>query len=139
MADITIFVPGDPRGKARARSTFGRAKPYPEKKTVMAERDIAWQAKKSMRGAPPLVGPVMLKITARYDYPKSWSAKRKASTLWKTSKPDFDNIEKMVDALKGICWVDDAQVALNQTLKCYAREPQVAGLTIEIGTLTDEP
>ena len=91
MADVVIFVPGDPRGKARARFLKNPIRrktkagkewfqhTIPESKTLDTERDIAWQAKKSMAGAPPFAGPVMLKITARYEYPKSWSAKRKAS------------------------------------------------------------
>lgn len=131
-------MPEAARGKARHRQGLGRS--YTPQKTVDAERSIAWEAKKCLAGRPPLEGPVMLKITARYAYPASWSTKRRATTVWKTSKPDFDNIEKLIsDALKGICWKDDAQVALNQTTKCYVSEYEPReGMTIEIGTLEHE-
>lgn len=75
----------------------------------------------AMRGAPPIEGPVQLGIIAEYMHPESWSAKKKAATQFKTSKPDIGNIEKLVeDALNKIAWLDDSQIAKRGlTMKIY--------------------
>jgi Holliday junction resolvase RusA-like endonuclease len=55
---------------------------------------------------------------------------RPMSIIWKTRpmprkwvgvKPDVDNLAKStMDAMKGVWWVDDAQVAVLTVFKCYA-------------------
>ena len=59
----------------------------------------------------PFEGALRATIRVFYQYPSSWSCKRKLSTLWKVSRPDADNLAKIVlDALNGIAFADDAQV-----------------------------
>jgi Holliday junction resolvase RusA-like endonuclease len=125
---VSFFVPGEPRGKQRARSGQGRH--YTPKETVEAERAIAWAAKVAMKGRPPFEGPLKMVVEAIYTHPASWSDKRKEATFWKTSKCDVDNIFKLcADALKGIVWRDDAQVVSERTMKYYGPE---AGLSVVI-------
>ena len=131
---IIFFVAMDPRGKQRARVT--RRGTYTPQETVDAERQIGWEAKIAMNGRKPFEGPVRLMLEARFSYPKSWSAKRR-QTFWRTSKPDVDNIAKLKDALKGIVWVDDAQVVELLARKFYVNERP--GLSIQVGSMDDEP
>lgn len=133
---VSFFVPGPPRGKQRARS--GKGRHYTPKETVEAERDIGWQAKKAMAGRQPFEGPLELGIVARYDYPASWSPKKRASIFWKTSRPDLDNIAKLVkDSLNGVVWKDDAQVVSTFQKKNYAQLEAKEGIAIEISPVHD--
>jgi len=57
----------------------------------------------------------MLRFTAIFEPPASWTQKLKnaaaAGQLYHTSKPDKDNVEKLiVDALNGWAFADDSQV-----------------------------
>lgn len=129
MSDaVSFFVPCEPRGKQRHRT--GRGRMYTPQKTVDAERAIAWEAKKAFGSRKPLEGAASLIVGALFAYPKSWSLKQRVKA--KTSKPDIDNVVKLVkDALKGVAWKDDAQVVYLQAGKFYTT--QTPGLSIVIG------
>lgn len=130
---ISFFVAMTPVGKARARVTSRGT--YTPKKTQDAERLIAWEAKKAMESQKPIEGAVRMTIDAYFDHPRSWSRKRVMGAVWKTSKPDADNIAKTVkDALKGVAWLDDAQVAELIVRKQYTSTGKPR-LRIEIGEL----
>lgn len=131
---ISFFVPGPPRGKQRARS--GKGRHYTPKETVEAERDIGWQARKAMAGRPLFEGPVTLDIVAFYQYPASWSAKRRGNTIWKTSKPDLDNVAKLCkDSMNRVVWRDDALVVSSSQNKKYVMDPTQEGLHIVVAPL----
>jgi Holliday junction resolvase RusA-like endonuclease len=128
---ISFFVPGEPRGKQRARVT--RRGTYTPKETVAAERAIGWACKQAMAGRKPLEGPIELSVYAHFTPPASWSEKKRRSAKWKVSKPDLDNLIKVVkDALNKIAWADDAQVARVKAQKSYTGTP---GLLIEVEDL----
>lgn len=68
----------------------------------------------------PIAGPVKMKIYFFFNYPKSWSKKRKQSTTWHTSRPDIDNLQKScLDSLNGIAYIDDSQVCYLISRKQY--------------------
>lgn len=135
---IQFNIPGDPVAKGRARATMvqGRARMYTPDKTASYEGKAAYLAKQAMAGADPLTGPVALTIRAVFAIPASWTKKRLAAHDIKpelvTKKPDADNIVKIVsDALNGVCWVDDSQVAvLREVVKVYGLVPGV-DVTVE--------
>lgn len=79
-----------------------------------------------MRGKKPLDGPVELVVVAVYEWPKSWSIKRRAQSAgWKTSKPDADNIGKLIsDSLNCLVWTDDAIVARLEVQKVYGKKSE---------------
>ena len=132
---ISFFVAGDPVGKARARVT--RHGTYTPKKTVDAERGIAWAGKKALAGQPRIEGPVKLMVTARFPYPQSWPKKRRDAAFWHMTKPDWDNLGKIVsDALNGVLWKDDCQVASVTVNKHYTNSE--AGLVINVEELYDD-
>ena len=69
-----------------------------------------------MEGREPisLRTPVEIEIRAWFRMPPSWSKKKKAALrlTGHAQKPDWDNVGKAVsDALTGVCYEDDAQVA----------------------------
>jgi len=134
---IQFFVPGPPRGKQRARILRNPKNPskpgFTPKATMDAERAIGWECRKAMAGRKPIEGPVRLEWIAWFPIPKSWSKKKTESAYWHTVKPDRDNIEKcLADGLKGIAWLDDAQVCCGEPMKLYVRDGQIPGLAITI-------
>ena len=71
---------------------------------------------------PILDGVVRLRVVFDMPIPKSWSKKRKneAAGCYHTSKPDLDNLQKaLLDAMNGIVFEDDSQVADIRAVKRY--------------------
>jgi Holliday junction resolvase RusA-like endonuclease len=131
---ISFFVSGQPHGKQRHRD--GRGHKYTPKQTVDAQRLIGWEGKLAMNGAKPLEDAVELEIVAFFPIPESWSKAKKSAAFWHTAKPDGDNIAKLVkDALNGVTWIDDAQVARQTIIKRYVRDGHQVGLHICIEEL----
>lgn len=122
---VVITLPGPPRGKERPRFVNGRAITAPN--TRAFELGLGTVARAVMRSRMPLTGPLRLHIEARFAVPASWTKARRAAALAgeivPTVKPDWDNIGKVTDALNGIVWSDDAQVADGRVVKVYAPEP----------------
>jgi len=82
----------------------------------------------------PFAGPVRMMIVAIYEPPASWTkrlhAAMAAGVVYHTSKPDADNIAKLVgDALNEIAYQDDSQVAELIVRKRYGR-PARTDITI---------
>lgn len=118
MTDVCIVVPGEAVPFARAGAQGKRRfTPAPQARQMGVVKLFAQRA---MEGRPPLTGPIGLEIFAYYPPPESWPAKKKAATIWKTSKPDADNLAKLIkDAIGKIVFVDDAQVAKLMVQKQY--------------------
>lgn len=132
---IDFKIPGEPKGKARARTFYNQKSnkitTMTPEGTVMYENWIKTcfqQAK--YKGFKPLEGPISMMITARYGVPKSKSKKMKElmlnGTLYPEKKPDADNIAKVVcDALNGLAYKDDCQIVSLLVTKQYSEEPHV--------------
>lgn len=118
-------VPGRIRGKDRPR--FSRGHTYTPKKTVEYEKEIAIIAKQA---GVPLFGedtPLSVTIWAFMTPPTKWQKKRRDAAVEEQrpaiKRPDADNIAKVVlDALNGIAYEDDVQVATVVVMKRYADE-----------------
>lgn len=83
--------------------------------------------------------PVTLRIVARYLPPKSTSKKRTQDMMegreLPLKKPDIDNIVKVVaDALNGVAYHDDTQIAYVAAKKAYSA---VEGLDITVEEYTE--
>ena len=121
---VRIFVPGVPVPKGRPR--FGRGRVFTPKKTRAYEDTIRLEATLAMKGRKPMTGPVKLFLTAWLPIPKSWSATKRrdvyAGRIRHTSKPDLDNLIKMVDSLNGIVVQDDSQIVGIEACKFYAED-----------------
>ena len=117
MTEISFTVEGVPVAKARARA--GLNGHYTPAKTRDAERLVGIEARAAMIAARQTMftGPVELALAFYFPVPKSWPGWKREKALrfmaWKISKPDVDNLAKLVkDACNGIVWSDDAQVAV---------------------------
>jgi Holliday junction resolvase RusA-like endonuclease len=114
---------------------------YPDPDTVKYETALAWAAKAAMRGRPPLRGAVTVVMWALMPVPGSWSNRKRDSALAgvirPTTRPDWDNFAKTLDAFKGIVWKDDTQIVDGRVVKFYAERPllriEIAELAIELG------
>lgn len=119
---VSLSVPGEPKGKARARAIAllgADGEPYVRLITPQDTRDeearVRALFKKAHPGHKPFTGPVLLRFTAVFETPRSFpKALRDAAargTLYAIKKPDKDNIEKLiVDSLNKVAFTDDAQV-----------------------------
>lgn len=147
MNRLAFSIPGDPRGKARARAT-GRVvqqdgRPiavvsmHSDPKTVAAERGVLRAFRARYPGHQPWVGPVMLRFTAVFpitsEFTKAQREAAIAGVLYHTAKPDKDNIEKLVvDALNGHAFVDDCQIQ-GGGVKRYGSPPRLEVVLERLG------
>lgn len=125
---IRFEIPGEPLAFARAgRNGKFSFTPAPQQSFMGMIKAAASQ---EMQGRAPMEGALTMRIVATYLVPPSWSKKRKAAAKWKTSKPDADNLSKIVkDALSKVAYVDDAQVAVLSVAKMYG---PVASLLVTV-------
>jgi Holliday junction resolvase RusA-like endonuclease len=134
---VTVAVSGDPRGKGRHRSRLVKPRhgapfiqTYPDPATVAYEDRLRSAAALAMHGHDMLVGPLEVRVEARFAVPASWSNKKStaalAGTIRPTGKPDADNILKALDAFNGVVWKDDSQVVDGRIVKIYGDEPGLA-------------
>lgn len=131
---VAFVVPGAPVAKARARvftatvrvpgggvRSMIRAATPP--RTVAYEKQVGFYARKAMAAREPFAGAVAVCVECVFAPAPSESKRRAAIMLtegWHTRKPDADNVSKAVkDALRGIVFADDAQVACLLVVKCY--------------------
>ena len=121
-----VVVPAQAVAKGRARfQKNGRA--FTPAKTVAAEAWVRLCCVDQV-GTPRVPGPVAVRIVYVMPIPKSMTkalqAQARANALMPTRKPDWDNLAKLTsDALNGIAWRDDAEVASAQAWKVYGAEP----------------
>lgn len=111
---------GRPRAHARIVGFGKLAKAivqfFTDPKINAAEKRIRAIGKAIVGDNQPFTGAVRMTIVAIYEAPPSWpkpilSAVSKG-VVFHTSKPDADNVFKLVgDAMNGVAYVDDCQVA----------------------------
>ena len=124
---MQFIVEGKPQGKARARTFYnkrmGKMQSITPEQTKSYEDLIRWSYKAA--GGQYLGEKVLsVDIQAYYPIPKSFSKKKreeaKADRVYPTTKPDCDNIIKVVlDALNGVAYYDDKQVVCVSCNKYY--------------------
>ena len=120
-----------PQGKGRPRSSHagGVFRTHTPAKTVAYERTLRDQAALQIRGHEPLSGP--LYVSMAFYFPQK--TKKRHQTP-KATKPDIDNLVKAVaDALNGIVWHDDNQIARILAGKEWAAEGRIDVIVQQIG------
>ena len=89
--------------------------------------------------ARPLNGPVAVRCEFVFTRPKSHTRAERAVPS-KTTKPDGDKLLRCtLDALTGIAYVDDAQVADMRAVKRWAAEGEQGGAWITVEPIGAEP
>ena len=118
MNSVKITIPGQPVAFARSGGN-GKIRFTPKR-----QRDfmclVRMAGAEAMRGREPMQGALEVSISSVAPIPASWPKKRAADAIWRTSRPDADNIAKIVaDALNMVVWQDDAQIAVLIVEKLY--------------------
>lgn len=126
---IEIVLLGKPVAKGRPRFNRESGRAYTPAPTVKYEQLLRLAAGDAMGDRPPLEGPLQLHMHVVVPIPASWSKKKQADarsgTLAPTSKPDWDNFGKCVDAGNLVIWVDDSQIVDGRVTKVYGDKPQM--------------
>jgi len=138
-ARIKFIIPGDvvPWARAGGGKTVVKFTPKRQRDYMGMIRAEAHEQMRHFSG--PLLGPLQLKITAVYLWPKATTKARLNAVdgAWKTTKPDADNVTKIVkDAMNSIAYVDDAQVCFSS---CWKLLGPKAGLIVEVISLEGVP
>lgn len=133
---LELYLPGAPTPKGRGRATrTGRV--FTPAATRKAEDTLAGRVMAKiealddgMRAQLPFAGPLSVTVHFGMPVPTSWSQRKRLAalggTLRPTSKPDLDNLLKLVsDALNGVAWVDDSQIVQLVSSKAYSATPGV--------------
>lgn len=129
MRSIRFFVEGDPKGKGRPRFIRATGHAITPPASASYERMVQEHARAAMTGSAMLQGPLRLDLVVYFARPLSWRGKQ-LETVWHTSKPDWDNLGKMIsDAMNGIVFKDDAQIAEAHVSKKYGL---MAGVQITV-------
>jgi len=123
---ITFSVPGDPVPQPRPRvsTAGGFARAYvPKGHAIHAYRQAVAVAAQTAK-ASVHEDPVSVVIDFVFSRPKSHMRKSGlAADAPRLPRPDIDNLEKAVlDALNGVAWKDDTQVARVVKEKTYGTE-----------------
>lgn len=112
------------------RNADGSRKPHP----IAAFKATVRMAAETAYKGPPLQGPLCINLVFVFPRPQSkvWKT-RDMPRLPHVSKPDRDNCDKAVlDALKGLLFVDDAQVCDGRIIKWVASGSEQPGVDVQI-------
>ena len=103
---------------------------YKPEKLKQARRILITHLK-PFKPEKPMKGPLELNVIWRF--PKG---KRHRHYEWRVTKPDTDNLEKMLkDCMTEVgFWIDDAQVVVEHVEKLWSDDP--TGIAIEIKLLS---
>jgi len=131
---IKFTVPGEPQGKARARTGKGFA--YTPEKTVLYENLIKTMYMQAKCTPIEAEKAIKMNVKAYYAIPKSYTKGKRLSAehniIRPLKKPDIDNVLKVIaDALNGVAYHDDTQIVKAEIAKYYG-EPR---LEIEVETV----
>lgn len=135
--DFTVYAKAVGKARPRVTTRFGYAHAYTPAKTREFENLVGWSARRAMCQRPPVASgrAVFVQITVSLVPPLSWSRKRRSDVFgaFCPKKPDVDNGAKAIlDAMNGIVYEDDAQVAGLVVQKFYAEKDEI---NIKIFTL----
>lgn len=134
---LVFFLPMEPPTVTHQMKRVGVSK---KGKTVVYEDARLKDARQKltahlMHHAPesPVAGPISLQVQWLF----ADRNQRHGNGAFKTSKPDTDNLNKLLKDCMTAChfWKDDAQVAVEHIEKRWTRE--MPGILIEISDLCD--
>lgn len=129
MSELRFSVHAEIEGKGRARANWARRVVHTPAATIRYEKMVKAEAEDVMRrkgiAAFPKGAAVRMDLIIRLTPPQSTSKAKRASMLSgeirPTKKPDVDNVVKAIgDALNGVAFVDDVQIASLHVERIYA-------------------
>lgn len=130
MTSVDFTIDEAPAGKKRPKfsTVNGYVRTYTPADTLDNELYVrACYIQRTREKFPPKT-PLRVNICCWYPMPKSTSkkkaAKMAAGEIIPVVKPDLDNVAKLIlDALNGLAWEDDNQIARLEISKVYGEEP----------------
>ena len=118
---VRFEVPGKPVPWKRARRNGGRY--FTDPAVLAHQQAVRWCFRKAYRGEP--FDACSLRVVAVFPIPSRWPKYKQRAATVHTSKPDADNVAKLImDAMNGIAWHDDARVHEVFVSKVYGEEPR---------------
>lgn len=140
--EIAFTVLGEPVGKARPRlARFGA---YTPQATVLYENLVKTEYRRQCGDHRFPDGQALrMDILAYYRIPASASRKKREQmqdgTARPMKKPDWDNVGKIIsDALNGLAYRDDVQIAECRITKLYDESPRVSVRIAPVATETEQ-
>ncbi len=137
---LSFNVPGQPCALERARHSRKTGRHYTEKNTKSYQAKLSEYAHEVMQQNygekyEPIAAEIRVRAWFVFKPLKSWprwklewlkayEAGDPVPAVSVTTKPDFDNLVKMVDALTGIVWSDDSKVSSCEIDKIYGTQPR---------------
>lgn len=129
-----LELEGEPRAWSRPGARIQRGDDgqsyilfYVSTEERLYREQLAWCAKAAMRGRAPTGRPVAVLMHAFMPVPRSWREREQADARsgarLPVGKPDADNFLKLIDAFKGLIWLDDTQVVDGRVIKRYSATP----------------
>jgi len=150
MIEYAIEIPGEPVGKQRPKvwpikmksGVIIRSGVTPEK-TVNYTNLVRLLWREKYPGFMPLKGAVRLELRIFKSIPKAAGKKKaalmEAGEIRPETKPDWDNVGKMIsDALEGLAYERDSQIASGQVEKLFSSRPRVEIKVMPIDQGLDE-
>lgn len=120
---IKFIIHGDPIAWARAQKS-GKIHFTPKRQREYMDVVRAY-AMEAMRGRAPIDGGVYAFMRFQYEFPKSVPIKDRTVGRMKTTRPDFDNLAKIIaDSCNGIVYTDDARIGSITIQKIYHETAQ---------------
>lgn len=126
MSGVTYTLYIRPFGKQRPQWNRHSGTPYTPEKTREFEKQVADASARFFDA--PFKRPIRLRVSFVFAPPKSWSQQKYQEHINTphTQKPDIDNLYKAVaDALNGIAYVDDEQVAHTEQWKVWGPQDKI--------------
>jgi Holliday junction resolvase RusA-like endonuclease len=144
---VAFFVPGVPipQGSMKAFVVAGRARVTSDNPKLRSWRlDVKCEAQKHWD--TPTTEAVRVQLVFRFPRPKGhYGTGRNAGQVrasapgYHTVKPDVDKLVRgCLDALTGVIWRDDSQVAGVDAFKEYGDSPFPEGTSVFVEVLNDE-
>ena len=146
MGILKFELHGNPKPKQSARHSVGpdgHIRSWQSSEVVNEMNNIRYSITQQLpEGFIPINTGIRINLWFKFEVPKTYErkfAKLEQESLFlapffKTTKPDIDNLQKMVlDAMQGVVFTNDALIYSLSATKVLDRKP---GITIEV--ITDE-
>lgn len=134
--EFIVYGKPVPKGRPRFFIRNGFAATYTPNETRKAENNVGKVARLSGVKCIGKGVPVSIKMKFVMPIPKSFSKKKRdaaiAGELKCTTKPDIDNLAKIIDGLNKIAWEDDAQIVSASFEKVYGEVPRTEFIIEEV-------
>lgn len=124
---MKITIPVVPMGAVRMTGRGKYIKPNAQR-YLTYKKLIRMHVLSQVKRMELLTGPLAVTVCFTMPIPQSWSKKKKREAIgdYHCKKPDIDNLLKgCFDALNGLIWTDDNQVAVVRSFKQYGETPMI--------------